>query len=151
MTTNQYLINQVETASPQKLVLLLYDGAINFLNRALAIEDLKQDIEQTNYLINKAYAIVSELQKNLDYSVGEIANNLFALYSYMSERLMEANMKKEKEPLLEVHKMLSELQDGWSQIVYKQIDSTADADQVVGNDTLMEEMVYAAGGVDFSG
>jgi flagellar secretion chaperone FliS len=117
MEANHYLVNEIQTASSQKLVLMLYDGASKFLARIIALDDMKNDLELVNYNINKAFSIVSELQRNLDMTVGDVSANLFSLYDYMGQQLTVANIKKEIEPVKVVAKMLSELRDTWAEMM----------------------------------
>ncbi len=148
MSIDHYLVNQVETASSQKLVLMLYAGSIQFIKQALAL-DLKKDIEQANRYITRAYAIVSELQKNLDMSVGEVAVNLYALYDFISRQLVEANLTKEAVTLRVALRCLTELHEVWNQIVYRETTQNA-----VYSETIQSEFAYAgatAGGFEYSG
>lgn len=113
MYSNNYLENQIATASPEKLLIMFYDGAIRFTNQAIqAITDKK--IEQRNYAINKATAIISELSATLDHEIGgEISQNLAALYAYMNRELNMANAKNSDKGLKVVHQLLSELRETW--------------------------------------
>ncbi|GEM_PF-964043 len=108
MIQNNYLENQVMTATQDKLLIMMYEGAINFLKRTENI-DFEKDIEVRSYNTKKAIAIITELQCTLNMDYKEISEPLFALYDYMRNRLLEANMKQVKEPVLEVIGMLSEL------------------------------------------
>ena len=108
MVQNDYLENQVMTASQDKLLMMMYEGAINFLKRIEGI-DFEKDIETRNYNIKKASAIISELQCTLNMDYKDIAEPLYALYDYMRNRLLEANIYQKKEYIAEVIGMLSEL------------------------------------------
>ena len=116
---NPYLKNQIETSSPGQLLILLYDGAIKFLNQAkIGIQN--KDIELTHNNLIKAQNIISELRDTLDMEIGgELANNLFALYNYFNRRLVQANIKKEIEPVDEVLEHLRGLRDTWKQAIIK--------------------------------
>ena len=115
--TNQYLANTVNSASPEQLMLMLYDGAIRFLGMGIqAIE--KEMIDKRAYYINKASAIISEFAATLDHTQdANLAENLDALYNYMLGRLQEANLKNDTEPLEEVKTMLSDLRGTWAQAI----------------------------------
>lgn len=117
---NQYLTNAVQSASQEQLMLMLYDGAIRFLNQA--VQAIEQDtLDKRSYYINKASAIISEFAGSLDYNQdSELADNLNALYMYMLKLLMQANLHNEAEPLVEVKKLLSELRETWD-IAIKQV------------------------------
>ncbi len=113
---NAYMNNQVMTASRTKLVVMLYDGAIRNLKLAkLAIGD--KNIEKTNNSVIKAQRILSELMSTLNMEDGgEISRNLMALYQYMHQRTIRANIDKNAEILDEVIGYLEELKEAWSQI-----------------------------------
>ncbi|WP_035247287.1 flagellar export chaperone FliS [Desulfogranum mediterraneum] len=115
--TNQYLANTVNAASPEQLMLMLYDGAIRFLGQAiLAIEN--QMIDKRAHFINKASAIISEFAATLDHDQNaQLAEDLDALYSYMLGRLQDGNLHNDAEPLEEVKKMLRELRQTWAQAI----------------------------------
>lgn len=115
-TTNpyaQYKNTQIQTATPGQLILLLYEGGIRFCKLAkLSIEE--NDIMNANNYILKIQDIISELMASLDAKKGgEIASNLYSLYDYMLEKLLEANLKKNKLAVEEVQKLLEELRDSW--------------------------------------
>lgn len=116
---NPYLKNQIETSSPEQILILLYDGAIKFLNQAkIGIQN--KDIELTHNNLIKAQNIISELRDTLDMEIGgELANNLYSLYNYFNRRLVQANIKKEIEPLNEVLEHLKGLRDTWKQAIIK--------------------------------
>jgi flagellar protein FliS len=105
----------IQTASPEKLIVMLYDGAIRFATQAkLAMTE--QNIKQTNQWLNKLHDVIHELMASLDMeSGGEIANNLFRIYEYCNHRLLEANIKKDPAILEEVTGIISELKDSWVQ------------------------------------
>jgi flagellar protein FliS len=115
--TNNYLASQVNTASPEQLMLMLYDGAVRFASLAIkAIEDNTPD--KRSYYINKTYAILSEFAATLDRNQdAALAENLDALYSYMQKCLMDANLKNDPEPLAEVKEMLAGLRQTWAQAI----------------------------------
>jgi len=109
----QYKNTQIQTATPGQLILLLYEGGIRFCKLAkLSIEE--NNIMNANNYILKIQDIISELMASLDIKKGgEIASNLYSLYDYMLEKLLEANLKKNKLAVEEVQKLLEELRDSW--------------------------------------
>ena len=115
--TNQYLTNTVQSASPEQLMLMLYDGAIRFV--ALGIQAIDNGLlDKRAYYINKTSAIITEFSATLDHSQNpQLAEDLDALYAYMLNRLMTANLKNDTEPLEEVKKMLTELRMTWSKAI----------------------------------
>jgi len=115
--TNNYLANQVNTASPEQLMLMLYDGAVRFA--ALAIKAIEEnDRDKRSTYINKTYAILSEFAATLDHNQdAHLAENLDALYNYMQQQLMVANLKNDPAPVVEVKTMLSDLRQTWAQAI----------------------------------
>ncbi|MFC0253112.1 flagellar export chaperone FliS [Massilia consociata] len=111
----------VAAASPHKLVVMLYDGAMVAL--LSAINHMKSanataSIAAKGAAISKAITIIDNgLRASLDKSAGgEIAQNLDALYDYMSRRLLQANIKNDIAAVEEVHGLLSDLRGAWVQI-----------------------------------
>ncbi len=110
---NQYKSNSINTATPEELTLMLYNGLIKFIMQAqVAVDD--NCIEKANNGIVRAQAIITEFQSTLDMNY-EVAQNLELLYDYMYRRLIEANLKKDKDILEEVLGMAKELRDTWAQ------------------------------------
>ena len=113
---NQYKQTQITTANQGKLIVMLYDGAIKFLNIALDNMSPKTyDVVNTNII--KTQDIITELLLSLNMDEGgEISQNLFNLYMYFKRQLLEANIKKDPEVIKHVIKLLKELRDAWDQI-----------------------------------
>lgn len=109
----------VTTASQNRLVVMLYDGAIKFIETAIASLDKKHGIEETHNNILKAQEIIYELLSSLNYDAGEISERLAAIYTYMTQKLTEGNISKTKPPLLEVVKYLKELKTAWEGVEEK--------------------------------
>ncbi len=117
---NQYKLTEVNTANQGKLIVMLYDGAIKFLNIALENLDVKTyDIVNTNII--KAQDIITELLLSLNMKDGgEISSNLFNLYLYFKRRLLEANIQKKPEIIEEVLNHLTLLRESWNKISAKE-------------------------------
>lgn len=112
-----YRQTQVSTASQGELLLMLFDGAIRFARQGQ--EHMKKgEIEQANFKLIRAQDIVNELILSLDLEVGEIAQNLQQLYTYIYDLLVQANIKKSAEKVDEAINMLTELRDTWEQVVH---------------------------------
>jgi flagellar protein FliS len=106
-----YNDNKVLTASPKELTLMLYEGAIKFLNIAVfSIE--KKDVEKAHINIVKAQRIIDEFRITLDMSY-PVAEDFERIYVYLSDRLVEANFKKDTEIIEEVLRHLRSLRDTW--------------------------------------
>ena len=106
---------EVETATPEKLIVMLYNGTIRFVEdakRALAVKDLRR----THDHLIRAQEIVTELRGALNFEAGDVAQNLDRIYDYIHHLLIQANMKKESAPLDECLGHLRELRDAWDQI-----------------------------------
>lgn len=111
-----YQQNQVNTASPEKLLLMLYDGALKFLRLAMiALEE--KNFEKSNEYLKKAQEILYELMNTLNFDAGDIAQNLYDLYDFMNRELIQANIKKDMEKIKNVKKMLESLRSAWVQIM----------------------------------
>lgn len=126
-----YRSNAILTASPGQLVLMLYDGALKSL--ALAQEAFKQPdsdfrrIELINQHLLKAQAIITELQAGLNMDAGgDFAKTMHRLYDYHNRRLLEANLRKQIEPVVEVERLLRELRDAWAQMLSQQDNGSGD-------------------------
>jgi flagellar protein FliS len=107
----------VLAASPHKLIVMLFDGALTALNDAAA--GIKNsDIGQKGKSLSKAIMIIdSGLRAALDKKAGgEIAESLDALYEYMSNRLLAANVNSDLGMVEEVQRLLIELRDAWNAI-----------------------------------
>lgn len=128
--SKSYKSNALETASPGKIILMLYDGVLKFLGNAqkgFEIKNPSRSIEQVNNNVRRALNIVYELRGCLDMSVeGEFSNTMFAIYTYMERRLVEANIKKEKAPLVEVEGYMKEIRDAWAEMLKATEESTDD-------------------------
>lgn len=110
---NQYKQNSIYTATPEELTLMLYNGLIKFIMQAQGGLD-ENDLERAGNAIIRAQDIVVHFRATLDMKY-EVAQNLDALYDYMYGRLVEANIRKNKDILEEVLGMAKELRDTWAQ------------------------------------
>lgn len=114
---NQYLASQVNAASPEELLVMLYNGAIRFLSEAeSAMADGR--VARRGELISKCICIINELDVTLNHEVGgQIATNLDALYAYMNRELLLANIKDDPTRLAQVRQLLVGLRDTWLQAI----------------------------------
>ncbi len=110
---SQYKNNQILNASPEQILIMLYDGAIRFTRQAMiAIDEL--DYKTMSEKISRVMAIVSEFSMTLDMEVGgAIAEELDALYAYVIRELAQANLKKSKDSLQVVENILLDLREGF--------------------------------------
>jgi len=111
------LESAVLSASPYQLVVMLFAGAGSALKKAEILMD-QGDIPGKGQAISKAINIISNgLRAGLDHSVNsELTGNLDSLYDYMERRLLEANLRNDKNALTEVQGLLEGIADAWNQI-----------------------------------
>lgn len=111
------LETSVISASPHKLIVMLYDGALAAIKSA-ASHMAAGNIAEKGAAISKALDIINNgLRASLDKKAGgDIASNLDSLYVYMTERLLTANLQNKSSLLDEVQTLLADLRDAWTQI-----------------------------------
>ena len=104
-----------ESRSPLELVVMLYDGALRFVDEARAAH-ARHDLRARGQAISKTLAIIGELQNTLDMEKGgAVAEQLDNLYTYINSRLIDVTLKQDVAACDEVHKLLTTLRDAWSQ------------------------------------
>ncbi len=112
----EYRKNAVGGASPLQLVVMLYDGALKCCEAGKQAMS-QGDLEAQHKNLSKAQKIISELVASLDMAQGgEIARNLFGLYSYCLNELSDANINDKTDPIDRTMKVLTELRQAWQQI-----------------------------------
>lgn len=115
----KYKETQVVSASREKLLLMMYEGAIKFTKMGLKAFDDKNVPERCN-AIGRVYDIVMELNNTLDHKVGgDVATHLEQLYMYITDQLTQANLKADPQYLKNVLKVLETLYDGWVNAIEK--------------------------------
>ncbi len=111
-----YQRNKYETASPHRLITMLYEGALRFMNQAIQKIEQK-DIAGTNTAIHRAQDILYELIACLNFEQGkEIATNLNNLYRYSIDLLIKANIEKNTDALREAASIITDIKEAWDQI-----------------------------------
>ncbi len=104
---------QITTASPAQILILLYEGAIQNVKKAIFAIEQKNTADKGKY-ITKTHDIINELTVSLNHEVaGQIAKDLEGLYNFMVTQLLKANIENDKQPLVAVQKNLETLLDGW--------------------------------------
>lgn len=112
-TANAYKRQQIMTASPEELTLMLYNGAIRFVSESIqAIE--QKNLEKSHHANIRAQNIVRELMLTTDTSY-EISKNWLLLDEYILHCLVQGNIKKDTEQLEQAKKLLTEFRDTWVQ------------------------------------
>ncbi|MGE0632057.1 MAG: flagellar export chaperone FliS [Pseudobdellovibrionaceae bacterium] len=115
----KYKNTSVQSASREKLLLMMYEGAIKFTKKAIECTE-KKDIAGRGMNIGRAYDIVLELNNTLDHKVGgDISKNLENLYMFITDQYTKANIKNDAEPLKSALKILETLYEGWVQAIEK--------------------------------
>jgi flagellar protein FliS len=114
----------VAAADPHELIVMLFDGAIAAVQKALHAMQ-QGDIQNKGLLISKAISIIdSGLHASLDRNAGgEIAENLASLYGYMSHRLLIANLRNDAAMLNEITTLLNDLRSAWCAIKPQMADA----------------------------
>jgi len=106
----------VMTASPEQLVVMLYDGAGRFLRQAEGAMNGGGTWLQASQKLSRAEAIIDELLATLDMDAGEIAERLQAIYVFCKTRLIEARLERDAGRVDQVARLLAELRDAWATI-----------------------------------
>jgi flagellar protein FliS len=113
----KYKQTSVVSASREKLLLMMYEGAIKFVKQAITACEQKKIAERAEN-IGRAYDIIMELNNTLDHKVGgDVATHLDQLYTFMTDQFTLANLKGDPAPLRAVLKILEILYDGWVKAV----------------------------------
>jgi flagellar secretion chaperone FliS len=119
-----------QTASPGQLVLLLYNGILRFLEQArlgFGLDDPKEFNEAINNNLQRALAIINELNQSLNMAQGgEFASKMRGLYDYFDRQLHESNMTKTEAGILEVIKHVTILRDSWAEMLQKGTATSSD-------------------------
>jgi flagellar secretion chaperone FliS len=115
----KYKNTQITSASREKLLLMMYEGAIKFTKLAINAAEQK-NIPDRCVNIGRAFDIVLELNNTLDHKVGgDISRNLEQLYMFITDQYTKANLSGDPEPLKTSLKLLETLYEGWVQAVEK--------------------------------
>lgn len=112
---SEYENNKIMTASPAEITLMLYEGAIKFCNIAIiAIEN--GETEKAHINIKKTQRIIEEFRNTLDHQYA-VAEEFDKIYVYLLQRLLQANIRKDKEILEEVNMHLRSVRDTWKEVM----------------------------------
>jgi flagellar protein FliS len=122
-----YESTSIQTASGTKLVVMLYEGAIKFLNRA-ADDIRKRDLVSKGQSVNRALKIIQHLRATLDTQKGkDMAQELDALYGYTLARVLEGSTRLNVAAIEEAIKVLSTLLPAWEEIAKKEQEQSIPA------------------------
>ncbi|MDQ0205151.1 flagellar export chaperone FliS [Pectinatus haikarae] len=124
-TAEAYKRQQIMTASPEMLILMLYNGAVKFINEGIKHIEEKDCIKSNKALI-RAQNIMIELMSSLKMEY-DISKQLYPLYNYIYRILIEGNMKNDKEKLEEAKGLILQFRDTWGQAMKKAQQEKSDA------------------------
>jgi flagellar secretion chaperone FliS len=111
-----YRQQEILTATPGRLVVMLYDGAGRFLFQA-AYAMREGDVAKAGQRLSRAEAIIAELLNTLDTEQGgEIASRLQGLYVFHLRHLSEARVERDADRIDTVRRQLAELREAWAEI-----------------------------------
>jgi len=130
-----YKETKVKTAGQGQLILMLYDEAIKQLDRGLDLMKQhnkgKKDpakIEEIAKALLKTQEIITELMVSLDFDQGgEIAKNLFSLYSWFNQEIVESNISKDISRVTNIRNMMIDLRTTWGEVVAKTSSETIES------------------------
>ncbi len=115
----KYKNQSVQSASKEKILLLLYEAAIKFTKKAITACEEK-NISERGYNIGRAFDIVNELNNSLNHNVAkDLAKNLEQLYMFITDQFVQANISGNPKPLRDALKILETLDSGWQQAIEK--------------------------------
>ena len=128
----QYRQNSVETATPTRMVVMLYDGAIRFLTQALPAMQARQYDRQSE-MIGKAQEIIAHLRDTLDFQAGgAVARHLSGFYTTLLDSLTDANIYDRPERIEKAIDALRQMRDAWAEV-----DRQCQAGKVIGGRELI--------------
>lgn len=122
-----YKETRVKTAGQGQLIIMLYDEAVKHLDRGLEIlrnippgKREPGKIEEITKAILKVQEIITELMVSLDFEQGgDIAKNLFSLYTWFNQELLEANINRDVKRITNIRNMVDELRIAWGEVIAK--------------------------------
>jgi flagellar secretion chaperone FliS len=121
--TTQNLQAEMAVADPYRVIQLMMQGCIERLAQSKgAIE--RRDFEGKSVAISKCMALINGLQDSLDFSYGKIPEDLFALYEYMKQLLLDASRNMDVAPLDEISQLMLTIKSGWDAIPVEEREKT---------------------------
>jgi flagellar protein FliS len=113
-----YRDNAILTAAPERLVVMLYDGARRFLHQA-ALATSSGEIELAHNKLRRAEDIILHLRDTLDLEQGELAARLHAIYTFCTRHLSQARIERDPQKIEQVSQLLGDLRSAWALIVHE--------------------------------
>jgi flagellar protein FliS len=114
----------VMTASPERLVVMLYDGAIRFLHQS-AVAMRSDQLELSRARLSRAEAIIDELNVALDMNCGEVAESLRSIYNFCKRHLIDANLRRDADSIDQVRDLLKDLRGAWGEVAAEPAQAVA--------------------------
>ncbi len=111
-----YRQNSIDTASPARLIVMLYEGVVTALDKTAAALSVPVDIELAHRELTRCQDIVVELMQALNHDAGEMAIRLATLYEYCHHQLVQANASKDFSHAQPVRDIFADLRDAWTEI-----------------------------------
>ncbi|MBF0524975.1 MAG: flagellar export chaperone FliS [Deltaproteobacteria bacterium] len=137
----EYLRRQIEGNDHGNLILMLYDACLMSLNLAKQ-KVVAKELEGTHNALIRAQNIIFELIGSLNFDAGgEIATNLANLYTFMNQRLIQANLKKRVDEIDQVTVLMTDLREAWQAVVTKSGQAKAEIKSEESKTTLGPEKV----------
>jgi flagellar protein FliS len=119
-----YAAQSVLTAPPERLVVMLYDSALHFLNQAASAYE-EGDAALGLAKLRRVDAILGELDASLDMSYGELPERLRSIYVFCRQHLLEASLQRDPAAIRQVTRLLASLHEAWESVVDGSADSRA--------------------------
>ena len=111
-----YRQNSIDTASPGRLIVMLYEGVVTALDKTEAALSMPVDVEVAHKELTRCQDIVLELMQALNHDAGEMAVRLATLYEYCHHQLVQANATKDMTHAEPVRAIFADLRDAWTEI-----------------------------------
>src|SRR5258705_29768 len=109
----KYKNTSIQSASKEKILLLLYEGSIRFIKQAIVAVE-KKDIAGRGMNVGRAFDIVAELNNTLNFEAGgDLAKSLEQLYMFVTDQLTKANINNDKKALENALRIMETLYSGW--------------------------------------
>lgn len=121
----KFIKNMVDSASPEQLILLLYNGCLQWLSMAIKELDKNKNERIPNWTnfshqMKMSVSIIEHLQDSLNHEINkDFAEQLFNLYEYLKSNLMKANIEKDSEKIEFSIKIITDLKSGWQEGINK--------------------------------
>jgi flagellar secretion chaperone FliS len=110
-----YQASAIETASPEQLTLMCYDGALKFMRRAMRSCE-ENDLARLSEWTGRAQAVINELNVTLNMEAGgEIARNLRDIYLFVNRHLAQGAMKREPQAIEQAIGLIEGLRESWAE------------------------------------